>query len=166
MADNTVHSTSPVGGISGLQGRAQPSQRPPATDSDSHAPAAEDRVMFRPVASIALRLLRERVLARTRQRLELDEAVVVPVFAEVVEGEPVPKFLGRLLSAQNQLAALRAASWEPVRVREALMIALRQGADETVELLTADGEHVDEGVAIVFEVLAEFERRVAAMLDS
>ena len=43
------------------------------------------------------------------------------------------------------------------------MLALHEGANETVELLTADGEHVVDAVAVVFEVLAEFGRRVAAL---
>lgn len=169
MADHTVHSTSSVAGLSGFAGRApnQPSQRSRAAGAAAPggvaADGAGDRAFVHPVAAIALRLLRERVLARTRRQLELDDSIAVPLFAELVEGEPVPEFLGRLLSAQNQLAGRRAGVWPGARIRQGLVLALHEGANETVELLTADGEHVVDAVAVVFEVLAEFGRRVAAL---
>ena len=173
MAENLVQGTRSVVGLSGQPGRTpnQPSQRHAAGDSGPGSELGQpvvphDEVSFRPIASVALRLLRERVLARTREVLQLDESIAVPVFAEYVEGEPVPQFLGRLLSAQNQLAGRRTGVWDAVHLRQELVKALKLGADETVELLTADGLHVDEAVAVVFLVLAEFERRIAAMLDA
>lgn len=164
MADNSVRSASSVPGLSGFPGRSPSQPAPRQAAAEVPAPGAEDLVTVQPVASIALRLLRERVLARTRSQLELDDTTAVPTFAEIVDGEPVPVFLGRLLSAQNQLAARRSGSWDGARIRQELVLALHAGADETVELLTADGEHVTDGVAVVFEVLAEFGRRVAAMV--
>ena len=78
----------------------------------------------------------------------------------------MPAFLGRLLSAQNQLAACRAGAWSGERIRSALAEALEAGGQETIDLLAADG-HVPSGaIAIVSEVLEHFGRRRAAVLAS
>jgi hypothetical protein len=114
-------------------------------------------------AALALPLLRERVLACTRAAFGLADAALPHAFAEVVEGEPVPAFLGRLLSAQNQLAAQRAGTLAPAELRRRLADALQAGAEETLDLLALDGSDDAEAVAVIAEVLAEFGRRLAAL---
>ena len=76
-------------------------------DAEAEPTAPRDGVELHHGASLARRLLRERVLSRTRERLELTDGEFVPSFAENVDEEPVGAFLGRLIGAQNQLAALR-----------------------------------------------------------
>ncbi|MBM4059804.1 MAG: hypothetical protein FJ265_01735 [Planctomycetes bacterium] len=166
MADHTVHSTGPVASTSAPAGRSpnQPSHRQHAATPRRRG--AADSATVHPAAAVALRLLRERVLARTRALLELDDAPLVPAFAEVVEAEAAPAFLGRLLSAQNQIAARRAAAWPPDRVRDALGAAFVQGAAETIEVLAADAAQGIDGVMVVAEVLAEHGRRLAALASA
>jgi hypothetical protein len=77
----------------------------------------------------------------------------------------VPAFLGRLLSAQNQLAGRRAGTWSAERVRAAVGQGLQEGAAETLELLAADGPDEGAAMALVGDVLAEFGRRLAALVD-
>ncbi|MBL8755455.1 MAG: hypothetical protein JNK15_19300 [Planctomycetes bacterium] len=103
-------------------------------------------------------MLRERVLASTRERLEL-AGEHVPVFAEAIETEPVGAFVGRLVSAQNQLGAKRLPAWGASRVRRALDEALHAGVAETLELLRDGGDQGD-GAAVVAEALAEYGRRL------
>ena len=165
MTDGPVQSPGPVSALGGFAGRtpADTSRRPPSREAA--LARAVDRVSIHGTAAIAGRLLRERVLAGTRRVLELDEGTTGPEFAEVVEGEPIAEFLGRLLSAQNQLAARRAAQGNERRLRRLLDLALHAGAIETLELLGADGRADAAGVQIVTEVLAEYGRRLAAMAE-
>lgn len=163
MADSPLHSTSSVAGPGGFPARPQPwSGSRPAPREQGSQPSA-DRVSLEPAVSLARRLLRERVLARTRARLELDDASAGPEFAEVLDCETLTAFLGRLLSAQNQLAARRAGTWPAPRVRRCLDAALQAGAAETLELLAAQGHDDASAVAVVVDVLAEYGRRLAAL---
>lgn len=164
MADHNVPSPSPVAGLSGYPGRPLPqpsaSPREPAAAAAAVEPPPEgDQVLLHPASSIVLQLLRERILARTRAALGLTGGAAVPEFAEVVATEPLPQFVGRLLSAQNQLAALRRPPLELARSRRMLAEALQLGAQETSELL-AGAEHAAEGQALVRAVLVEFGRRL------
>ena len=126
------------------------------------APAA-DRIDLHAAAQVARRLLRERVLVRTRQQLALPEGGVAHDFAEAVDDEAVAAFLGRLLGAQNQLAAQRAGDWEPRRVRACLDRALRDAVAEVLEMLAADGHDGSAGAAVVADVLTEYGRRLAVL---
>jgi hypothetical protein len=166
MSDGPVQSPGPVGALGGFAGRT-PADTQRRSPSREETPArAVDRVSIHGTAAIASRLLRERVLAGTRRLLELDEGAGGPEFAEVIEGEPIAMFLGRLLSAQNQLAARRLVEWDERRVRRLLDLALHAGAIETLDLLAADGRDDEAGVLIVTEVLSEYGRRLAAMAQS
>lgn len=164
MADNPVRTTSPVPGFSGFPGRSSSpsSGQPHRRDAEAATAGAEDQVQVTGGATIVLRLLRERVLARTRALLQLGQAVTGHCFAEVLDGEPVPAFVGRLLSAQNQIAACRAAAWPPERLRTALAEAVQFGADETIDLLVAGAHASREAIDLVAEVLQHFGRRLAA----
>lgn len=159
-----LRSTSPVSPTGGFAGRspAQPRQRGAEREAQESA-RAPDRVSVDGDAAAAMRLLRERVLARTRAALGVPDGVAVPEFAEVVEGEAVPVFLGRLLSAQNQIAARRSGDWSPEGVRRACHRALEHGVAETLELLQADGRSYHPGIGVVGEVLVEYGRRLAAL---
>lgn len=162
MADETVRSPGPVDALAGFGSRTPPgTSRQPSPREPANRPAV-DRVTIHAAAAVASRLLRERVLANTRLRLELDDTVAPPEFAEVFEGEPIAAFLGRLLSAQNLLAARRAGDWEERRVRRCLDQALHAGAEEALELLGNDGRD-DAGVQFVADVLVEYGRRLAAL---
>ncbi|MBX3464936.1 MAG: hypothetical protein KF830_17345 [Planctomycetes bacterium] len=160
MADDVVRSPGPVGPLGGFAGRSPadlPRRR--ATRPDEGARAV-DRASIHLGAAVATQLLRERVLAATRRLLDLDASAGGPEFAEVAAGEPVAAFLGRLLSAQNQLAARRAGQWSVRRVRRALDRALQAGAAEALELLSGDD---GGGREVVAAVLAEYARRLAAL---
>lgn len=164
MADDAVHSPGPVSSLGGFAGRApaDPQRRPPAREGAIALPAV-DSVSIHAAAVIAGALLRERVLAGTRRLLRLGGGAVGPEFAELLEGEPVGTFLGRLLSAQNQLAAHAPAHWPEQRLRRCLDRALQAGANETLELLAGDERADAAGVLWVGEVLVEYGRRLAAL---
>lgn len=162
---DSLHSTPPVTTVGGFAGRTP--NRQDARHAPGHpaapAPRAGDRVDVESAATVARRIVRERVLARTRLRLELDTGEHGPAFAEAIDTEPVDAFVGRLLSAQNQLAARRVATLGAERVRRLLDQSLRQGATEALELLSDDGGRSDGAAVIVIaEVLAEYGRRLAA----
>lgn len=160
MADS-LHGTPAVSSAGGFAQRT-PERRPlAAVRRDAGQAPQQDQVSVTAAATVARRVLRERVLARTRSRLELVDESSAPAFAEVIDLEPAAAFLGRLLSAQNQLAARRAGQWGVLRIRASLDQALREGAQETIELLAADPLHT-EGVVVVAEVVAEYARRLAA----
>lgn len=164
MAEHNVQSPSPVAGLAGYPGRPLPQQQQgPAKEVPQAGaePVAEgDQVLVHAASAIVLQLLRERILARTRVALGLPSSLVVPEFAERVADESLPDFVGRLLSAQNQLAARRLPPFDLARSRRLLAEALQQGAHETTELL-AGAEHGAEGQALVRAVLVEFGRRLA-----
>lgn len=149
---NPPHRQSGKGGKE-TPARSQPEPRP-----------TTDRVSVHGGRLVGLQLLRERVLAHTRQLLELPEHVAVPVFAEVPEDETTGEFLGRLLSAQNQLAAQRAGSWDGARVRRCVDGGLRAGAEEACAIL-AEERRDEVALAAAAEVLAEYGRRLQALLD-
>jgi hypothetical protein len=173
MADS-LQSTTPVTALGGMPGRrgAEPQpkaggRRPEPPEPPPTPPPSGDQVRVTASAVVARRVLRERVLARTRQALELGAIGSGPEFAEVIDDESTAAFLGRLLSAQNQLAGLRAPSWPGPRLRAALDRGLREGAEEALGLLGVDGQGEAEAdaaaVAVVADVLAEYGRRLAAL---
>jgi len=163
-----VRSAGPVSTVGGFPGRGtanMPQPHPKKGQAAAEPPRPGDRVNVHGLAADVLRLLRERVLASTRAVLGIDEGTAAPEFAEIFEGEPVPAFLGRLLSAQNQLAARRQAVGDrtAAQIRSLCDQALAAGAAETLDLLAAN-PHVDPaGPAIVAEVLAEHARRISAL---
>lgn len=165
MAD-PLRSTAPVSATSGFAPRARPherSEREPQRPESGPPPDADDRVHVVSGTLAGRLLLRERVLVHTRTRLRLPDHVSVPAFAEAVADESTAAFLGRLLSAQNQLAAHRAHEWDGVVLRSAVDAGLRAGAEEACELL-AVGSRDPQALAAVAEVLVEYGRRLEALL--
>jgi hypothetical protein len=162
MADS-LRSTTPVSGAGGFAGRSLARQERHATPQPGTPPDAGDRVDVESSATLARRVLRERVLACTRAQLEIGDADGVPVFAEAIDTEPIELFVGRLLSAQNQLAARRLPAWGAPRVRRALDAALRTGAAEAVDMLAARASADDSAVAVIADVLAAYGRRLEAL---
>lgn len=163
MAD-PLQSTAPIPPAGGNPPNRQPGRgsREPAPPKERQAPRATDRVSVHGGRLFGLQMLRERVLAHTRSLLELSEHLAVPVFAEVPEDETVGEFLGRLLSAQNQLAAHRAGQWDAVRLRRCVDAGLRGGAEETCAMLAEQGRD-KEALAAAAEVLLEYGRRLQAL---
>jgi hypothetical protein len=168
MAD-PLRNTAPVSASSGF-----PERQPTAARRDAPADAdgggeeravGRDQIDLHAASVVARRLLRERVLSRTRVSLRLGDVPASHKFAEAVDGESAAAFLGRLLSAQNQLAARRAGNWPEPRLRKALDQALREGVDETLELLAQDARDTTRGIAAVAEVLSEYARRLAMLLE-
>lgn len=165
MPDDSVHSASPIPGLSGFGGRTPaPALRPKEHPQDQAPAPAADEVSLRHGRTLGLKLLRERVLAKTREQLGMTGHPNGVAFAEVVHGEPVGAFLGRLLSAQNQLGAARASQWSGARLRQALALAMQEGTTETLELLTAEDTPDEAAVTVVVEVLAEYGRRLDALV--
>lgn len=164
MAD-PLQSTAPIPPAGGNPPNRHPGRgsREPAPRQERPAPRAADHVSVHGGRLVGLQMLRERVLAHTRSLLELSEHLAVPVFAEVPEDETIGEFLGRLLSAQNQLAAHRAGQWDAVRLRRCVDAGLRGGAEETCTML-ADGR--DElALAAAAAVLVEYGRRLQALCN-
>lgn len=160
-----LRSAAPVSASGGFADRPkEPPRRHAAGLPPPSTPRPHDEVVLAATAGRARRLLRERVLARTRQRLGLGEGDAVHVFAEDVDAESVDDFLGRLLSAQNQLGALRARALGPAPLRMALDGALRDGATEAAEMLAGDVATGGAAVAVVAEVLEAYARRLAALV--
>ena len=167
MAD-PLRSTAPVSPTSGFAPRSKSRERP---DREPRQPEsgprseenADDRVHVVAGGLAGRLLLRERVLVHTRTRLRLPDHVTVPAFAEAVADESTAAFLGRLLSAQNQLAAHRAPEWDWTTLRAAVDAGLRAGAEEACELL-AVGSRDPQALAAVAEVLVEYGRRLEALL--
>lgn len=166
MSDS-VRSTAPVnasGGFAERSGEQFARRRAPAAPPPAARPG--DSVVLLGAQARARRLLRERVLARTRERLGFGDGdgEQLPHFAEAVDSESIADFLGRLLSAQNQLAGRRAAALGAAAARQALDEALRDGAMEAAEILAADAASGGAAVAVVAEALEEYARRLAAAL--
>lgn len=159
--DESLRSASPVQGMTGY-GRytSQPSHGKDARRDTEDRAKQGDAVSLHAGRTLGLRLLRERVLARTRQVLGFPAAVASLPFAEITDGEPVAAFLGRLLSAQNLLAGLMAVAAPGAQPRELADAAFRDGAEETLELLTGDDRPDLAALEVVGEVLAEFARRL------
>jgi len=163
-----LSNAAPVGPVGGFPGRSRhdvPKQRAHGGEQERAGHGPGDEVELHPPEAIARRLLRERVLHRTREQLELRDGEFVPSFAEAVDVEPVAAFLGRLLGAQNQLAALRVRELPQPEIRRRLDAALREGTAEVVEMLSRDGDdaHALAAVEVVAEVLSEYGRRLAAL---
>ena len=129
---------------------------------EQHA-AGEDGVELHSGPAMARRLLRERVLARTRELLQLTHSEFVPSFAENVDEEPVPAFLGRLIGAQNQLAGLRVHQLSSSEIRVRLDRALRDGISEAMDMLAPGRKDGRVGCEFVANVLAEYGRRIAGL---
>lgn len=124
---------------------------------------AQDGVELHSGASLARQLLRERVLSRTRELLELTPGEFAPSFAENVEAEPVSTFLGRLIGSQNQLAALRVQQLSQSEMRSRLDMALRDGIAEAMDMLAPDSRDGTAGCEFVGDVLAEYGRCIASL---
>lgn len=169
MADS-FSNASPVGRTSGfprpnsheLARRHNPA--PSEDEDEARTQTPRDGVSLHCGAALARRLLRERVLSRTRERLELTTGEFLPKFAEDVDKEPVGAFLGRLIGAQNQLAALRVGKLPQPEIRSRLDLALREGIAEAMEMLARDGNDTTAGCEFVGEVLAEYGRRLAELV--
>ncbi|MBM3972622.1 MAG: hypothetical protein FJ301_00760 [Planctomycetes bacterium] len=160
-----LRSAVPVSASGGFADRPkEPPRRRTAELPPPAKPRPHDEVVLAAMTGRARRLLRECVLTRTRQRLGLGDGDVVHVFAEDFDAESVDDFLGRLLSAQNQLGALRARALGPAPLRQALDGALRDGATEAAEMLAADVATGGAAVAVVAEVLEAYARRLAALV--
>lgn len=165
MAD-PLQSTAPIPPAGGNPPNRQPGRgaREPGPRPERPAPRPGDRVSMHRGRLFGLQMLRERVLAHTRTLLDLPEHLAVPVFAEVPEDETTGEFLGRLLSAQNQLAAHRAGPWDAARLRRCVDGALRGGAEETCAMLAEQGRD-EEALAAAAEVLVEYGRRLQALCN-
>ena len=166
MAD-PLSNAAPVGPVGGFPQRSRQDEvQRRGDDADQRAARSpRDGVELHAPEGIARRLIRERVIARTRERLELRPGEDVPRWAEAVDSEPIGLFLGRLLSAQNQLAALRVGALPQTELRRRLDEAMREGVEEVIEMLTRDGadERALAAVEVVAEVLAEYGRRLEAL---
>lgn len=172
MADS-LPKTPPVGSVPSYAGqprRGAPRRGGAQAEGEGGGPLSDrskrrDGVDVHLPESIARRLLRERVLARTRVALGLRDGEFVPRFAEDVDAEPLAAFVGRLLGAQNQLAALRVAELSQPELRVRLDRAMRGGVAEVLEMLSRDveDEHAVAAVAVVADALAEYGRRLAEL---
>jgi hypothetical protein len=156
----SVHSATERGGHGGLGYGAKQEKR--AAVPGRLQVAVQDEVRLHAGRGVALQLLRERVLATTRALLAIETHHTVAPAGD----EPMPSigdFLSRLLSEQNQLAAARAGSWEPVRIRRAIVDGMQNGAADALDVLESSGRFEADAVQVIAEVLAEFGHRLAAL---
>lgn len=165
MVDTPVGATQPVGPD---KGHGQPTYGARHAVSSPEAPAEPqrrcDRVDLSPAAEAVLQVLRERVLARTRELLALPPSSGGPGFA-ALEPDPTPAlFLGRLLSEQNLLGSARAHSWAPERVRTAISQAITLGAADALDVLQDVDRLNADAWSAVEAVLLEFRRKVGAAM--
>lgn len=150
MVEESVGRTRSVAGMAGFAGRPkdQPPTAQPRRREAETARQGQDEVCLHAGEDVALRLLRERVLAATRAAIGVDHAAR-PAFAELVDTPEAGDFLGRLIAAQHQLAA-------PCHGRPDLRVVLADAFDrgvlETVELLQDAGP---EALAAIERVAAE-----------
>jgi hypothetical protein len=164
MADS-LHSTTPVPAAGGFAGhRPDARGRPPAPRDGQDRPAtgaehSTPRVDREAADVVARRLLRERVLARTRARLAVPSGAVLD-FAEDIAGETIEQFVGRLLSAQNLIAARRSGV-DHATIRAGLDEAMREGCADAREMLATD-DPADAALGVVAAVLVEYGRLLAA----
>ncbi|MFN9843196.1 MAG: hypothetical protein ACK57Q_02560 [Planctomycetota bacterium] len=156
-----------AGGFAGRAGGCVGGRRPTPSPAGSPGVGRDDDVVLAAIAVRARRLLRERVLTATRRLLQLadGDGDAQPSFAEAVDDESIGEFVGRLLSAQNQLVARRSGALGAVRTRACLDAALRDGAGEAADMLAHDAASGGAGVAVVAAALAEYARRLAALVD-
>ena len=158
---------STIGPVAGTQfggghGAAGPALPPASNDEERPAPRRRlDDVELTEPRRAALRLLRERILERTRLELELPRGAAV-TFAAPGAPDRADVFVGRLLSDQNLLAARRRDRWEAERVDAALETGMTEGLAETLELLHDLDELDAESWGLVNSVLDEFHRKVVS----
>lgn len=117
-------------------------------------------VLTRP-GTVALNLLRERVLEATRQHLELPRVRGAAGFTPSL-GDEAEVYVGRLLSEQNVLAAQRRGDWSEDRVAAAVEAGMNDGLGETLDILHELGELDTATWQLVCGVLEEFQRKVAS----
>jgi hypothetical protein len=133
-----------------------------ASDESKHRP--RDRVDLSTAADAVLAVLRARVLARTRELLDLPLVHAAPdPVPEVLDLEP-PQFLGHLLSEQNLLAAARAGVWPAERIRTRVRQALTLGAADAIDVLEDAGRLDDAAWQAIESVLVEFRRKMVASM--
>jgi hypothetical protein len=145
-----------MGGFAGHHAE-DPAPRRRSAEEEAQA-VAEDEVTVRADPVAALQLLRERVLACTRQQADA-AAVPLPPFAESVAGEAVAGFVSRLLSDQNRLLGRGPAG--PAARQAVRAAAFAQGLDECRELLAEAAAAVR---GLLDRVEAEFGRRATTPL--
>jgi hypothetical protein len=110
----------------------------------------------------ALRLLRQRVLERTREALELPRTTAPAVVFADAPGPRADVFVGRLLSEQHLLAARRHDTWSEPRIAAALEEGITSGTAETLEVLHDVGRLDADTWGLLCGVLDEFHRKVDA----
>lgn len=150
-----------IGGLSHFaEHLADPGQRLPRREERVEA-RLTDRVDLTEPQVAALALLRQRVLVRTQQALELPDVPPHPRFHE----PPRPSaeaFLGRLLGEQAQLASARDRDWPADRIQAAVADGMTLGTEDTLEILH-ELDQLDEACwRLVCGVLAAWAHKVTS----
>lgn len=163
MADSSVSATNRAGDRPADQGaaRQQAERRPVAAAAPVPTLRQRDEVHLSAPGRVALQLLRERVLARTRVELALGSVSTGRNFTVADHGS-LASFIDQLLSQQNLLASARGAAWPPERIRLAVAEGMAQGAAETLEVLLDSSRHDGDSVQLVIEAMAEYGKKLGA----
>ncbi|MEZ5962779.1 MAG: hypothetical protein R3F56_02925 [Planctomycetota bacterium] len=106
-----------------------------------------------------LGLLRQSVLVRTRELLELDEVPAHPRFHELTRAN-ADAFLGRLWGEQAQLASARDGQWEAARTQRALHDAMTLGVEDTLGMLCEQDQLDEPSWRLLCDVLDAWARKV------
>jgi len=134
--------------------------RPRAREVERSARAG-DRVELTAPEVAVLALLRQRVLVRTQESLELVDVPAHPRFHEAPHAS-ADAFLGRLWGEQAQLASARDGEWPVARIDAAVHAATTLGVEDTFEML-CEQDRLDAGSwRLLCDVFDSWARKVRA----
>ncbi len=125
----------------------------------------DDQVQLSCPQELTLRLLRERILEHSRVQLQLARpqisfAVVPPTSNE----GSMERYVGRLISDQNLLAAVRRGDWPDAQIDAAIEDGMTTGLEETLQVLFELDQLTEESWGQIRGFLAEFHRKVESAL--
>ncbi len=132
-----------------------------AADPEENRQGVDDEVQLSRPEELALQLLRERVLERSRRCLGLERPQIAFLAAPL---SPMESFVGRLISDQNLLASGRCGSWPIGRIKAAMEEGMTSGLEETLEILL-ELDELDAGSwGKISAALTEFQRKIQAAM--
>ena len=140
------------------QARPVRDQRP---DGGGQRREPQDRVELHSPDRLALDVMQERILARTREELAVDAAEVGRLpFVRDGSVSSFAAFVSRLVSEQNMIAAVRRAEWGPGRLERAVQRGTERGMREAIEELDDLGRLDERAWMLISGVLAELQRKL------
>ncbi|MCA8943756.1 MAG: hypothetical protein KDB80_14430 [Planctomycetes bacterium] len=122
-----------------------------------------DRVDLHAPTRIVLDLIRERILTRTREALDVDATRGSVRFVEDTD-QTVRAFVSRLVSEQNMIVSERRAAWPAEELETVVQRATEAGMTEAIEILDDLGRLDAAAYQLISEVLDELQRKISVSL--